>query len=403
MQLVFKDPSFSYELLRVLGYAASGGADIGECLSTASRIQEGDFESWYTEWSKTAERVEALAAASLARGSHQSACEAYLRASSYYRSAEFYLHTTPGDERGLPTWEKSRSCFRQALKLLAYPCEEVEIPYEGTTLPGYFYRVDPSPTPRPTLIVHGGYDSTGEELYFMHAFAALQRGYNCLTFEGPGQGSVIRLQHVPFRPDWEAVVAPVVDYLGTQPSVDPDHLALLGVSFGGYLAPRAAAYEHRLTACIAVDGLYSFSESIQRYFPRSFAEPSQTQEQDLEALSLAAAEALMQRSITLRWAITQGLWTFGVPSVYAYMKLTSAYTMEGIAGQITCPTLICDGEHDQFFAGQAKKLYDALTCTKSYHLFSEEEGAGEHCQAGAILRLNQEVFEWLDEVFSQRR
>ena len=403
MHFLFQDPSFSFELLRALGYAVSGGADIGECLSTASRIHEGDFESWYTEWSRMAERVEARASASLARGSHQSAREAYLRASNYYRCAEFYLHTTPGDERGLPTWEKSRSCFRQALRLLEYPCEEVEIPYEGTTLPGYFYRADPSPTPRPTLIVHGGYDSTGEELYFMHALAALQRGYHCLTFEGPGQGRVIRLQHVPFRPDWEAVVTPVVNFLGTQPHVDPQRLALLGVSFGGYLAPRAAAYEHRLAACIAVDGVFSFFEGIQPFFPRAFSERASAQGQDLEALYQAAGQVLMQQSITLRWAITQGMWTFGAPSLSAYVRLASAYTMEGIAGQITCPTLICDGEHDQFFAGQAKKLYDALTCSKSYHLFSEEEGAGEHCQAGASLRLNQEVFEWLDEVFSQRR
>lgn len=215
---------------------------------------------------------------------------------------------------------------------------------------------------------------------------------NILKLMGPGQGRVIRLQHLPFRPDWEAVVTPVVDYLSTQPQVDPQRLALLGVSFGGYLAPRAAAYEHRLAACIAVDGVFSFYESIQPFFPRSFSDRSQAQGQDLEALSHAA----IQQSITLRWAIMQGLWTFGAPSFSAFVRLASAYTMEGIAGQIRCPTLICDSEHDQFFAGQARKLYDALTCSKSYHLFSGEEGAGEHCQAGAILHLNQEVFEWLD-------
>jgi hypothetical protein len=189
MQLIFHDPSFSYELVRAIGYAVSGGADIGECLSTASRIQEGDCESWYQEWCRTAQRVQALADAALETGSRVSAREAYLRASNYYRSAEFYLHTTPDDPRSLPTWEKSRSCFRQALALSTFVCEEVEIPYEGTSLPGYFYQVDRSETPRPTLLIHGGYDSTGEELYFQQVYAALARGYHCLVFEGPGAGS----------------------------------------------------------------------------------------------------------------------------------------------------------------------------------------------------------------------
>jgi len=93
--------------------------------------------------------------------------------------------------------------------------EQVLIPYEMTALPGYFYRPNDSEKPRPTLLVHGGYDSIGEELYLLVAAAAIQRKYNCLIFEGPGQGALIREQHLPFRPDWERVVTPVVDYLLT--------------------------------------------------------------------------------------------------------------------------------------------------------------------------------------------
>ena len=100
------------------------------------------------------------------------------------------------------------------------PVEQVLIPYEGTFLPGYYYRPDASHQPRPTLMVHGGYDSTGEELYFLIAAAAIQRGYPCLTFEGPGQGALLREQHLPLRPDWEQVVTPVVDFLG-----EPEHRA----------------------------------------------------------------------------------------------------------------------------------------------------------------------------------
>jgi hypothetical protein len=89
MKIVFQDPTFSLQLLRVIGETYYKGADIGECLSTAYRIKEGDLESWYQEWLKTAERVNKYANESLAAGHTVSAREAYLRACNYYRAAEF--------------------------------------------------------------------------------------------------------------------------------------------------------------------------------------------------------------------------------------------------------------------------------------------------------------------------
>ena len=92
MHLVFKDQTFSFELLRTLSYAPYGGADIGECLKTAYSITAGDFESWYEAWIKTARRVHVVADDARAHGQRVSAREAYLRASNYYRTAEFFLH-----------------------------------------------------------------------------------------------------------------------------------------------------------------------------------------------------------------------------------------------------------------------------------------------------------------------
>ena len=104
------------------------------------------------------------------------------------------------------------------------------------------YTVDENKNRRPTLIVHGGFDSTLEELYTFAAAPALQRGYNCLTFEGPGQGGVIRKKKIPFRFDWEKVVAPVMDYAVDRKEVDVQCIGLMGISMGGYLAARAAAF-----------------------------------------------------------------------------------------------------------------------------------------------------------------
>ncbi|MED4750557.1 alpha/beta hydrolase family protein [Brevibacillus choshinensis] len=392
MRFVFEDQTFSFELLRAMSYAPYGGADIGECLSTANRIKEGDFDSWYTEWYKTAERIHSLAEGNRERGQMISARENYLRAHNYYRTAEFFLHGNQEDSRIQDTWGKSRNTFRQAIKLMDVVVEEVQIPYEDTYLPGYFYRVDDSP--RPTLLVHGGFDSTGEELYFGGAAAAIQRGYHCLTFEGPGQGAVIREQQIPFRHDWEKVITPVVDYMLTRPEVDPYRIALMGISLGGYLAPRAAAFEHRLAACIANDGLFSnqFGE-MGRKLHRGNQEDLNNPEYMEKFI-----RALMDKSTNVRWAIENGMFTFQAASIHELIEKTQPYTLEGIADKIKCPTLVCEAENDHFFAGQPKKLYDALTCPKTFMLFTSEDSAEEHCQFGALIHFNQRLFEWLDNI-----
>lgn len=391
MYLVFKDQTFSFELLRTLSYAPYGGADIGECLKTAHRIKAGDFESWYAEWTETAIRAHTLAEQALAHGQQLSAREAYLRASNYYRTAEFFLHGNPEDPRILTTWGKSRATFQEAMKLMDTPVEQVLIPYEMTALPGYFYRPNDSEKPRPTLLVHGGYDSTGEELYFLVAAAAIQRKYNCLIFEGPGQGALIREQHLPFRPDWEKVVTPVVDYLLARPDVDPSRIALLGISVGGYLAPRAAAFDHRLAALIADDGLYSY-----HFSEKAGAAVTAASWFGRKAAQYMLKQLVMRHNSGIRWAIENGLFTFQVGSIWNLIDATQSWSLEGIAEQITCPTLVCEAESDHFFAGQPMMLYDALTCPKTLMRFTAEDGAEEHCQLGALLLYNHRVFEWLD-------
>jgi len=393
MKIFFEDTNFSFEFLRLLGEAAFGGSDINECFLTASRIQEGNYECWFLEWNRTAARLRGIAEDCLARGHTASAREAFLRASNYYRCAEFFMHMEIGklDPRAMETYAKSVDCFRQGLHLADFPCEEVRIPYEGTTLPGYFYPAGAAGTPRPTLLIHGGYDSTGEEQYFETVPAARARGYHCLIFEGPGQGGVIRRQNLPFRPDWEAVVGPVVDYCLTRKDVDQQHIVLLGKSLGGLLAPRAAAYEHRLAACIAVDGLYSL-------IPAQYEQALGGNGRPLSDEQLNGfLEQEMRENSNTRWAISQGMWTLQAASLADCVQKMQQYTLDGIAGQITCPTLVCDAEEDHAFAGQPKKLYDALRCPKTYLLFTAEDAAEEHCHAGASLLLNQRIFDWLDE------
>jgi dienelactone hydrolase len=158
-------------------------------------------------------------------------------------------------------------CWQQASQLFDPPFEPVRIPYGGSFLPGYLLRQDTRTVRRPTVILNNGEDAQNDRLYAYGGAAALERGYNALIFEGPGQGSVLFQRQVPFRPDWENVITPVVDYLRSRPDVDPSRIALSGSSLGGELVIRAAAFEHRLAAVIADPGILSVWLSWTTGFP----------------------------------------------------------------------------------------------------------------------------------------
>jgi dienelactone hydrolase len=385
------DEAFSFETLRAVGYAPYGGADIGEVMATAARITPGDWESWYREWRALADRIATIADKSAADGHAASASSAYLRASNYYRTAEFFLRDDPSnDPRVADTSARAIETFRAAPEIQAQ-WTRVGIPYEGIELEGYYLNSS-GDAPGRTLLAHGGYDSTVEELFFTVGEAARRRGWNCLIFEGPGQGSALRLNKLPFRHDWEAVVTPVVDFALNLRGVDPDRIALLGMSMGGYLAPRAAAFEHRLAACIAYDGVLNMAAALPD-LPGTGAPGSK---QWVAALDSLAANRTQLPS-SLRWALSNGMWVFAITTAQELFDEFSKYDLTQVADQISCPTLVCEAENDHFLSGQPQMLYDALHCPKTLLTFTAAEGAEEHCHVGALTLFHQRMFDWLDD------
>lgn len=394
MKYRFDDPEFDGQFLRALDTIFYGGADIGECYSTAHRIPEGDEDAWHREWYGTGERVYGLAEDSRASGHLVSARQAFLRAATYFRSAMVFFYRPPLDPRFVDAFRRQRDAFRQAAALFSPAGETITIPYEGTTLPGYFFTPDSSPSPRPTLILTDGYDGTVEELYVTGGAAALQRGYNCLLYDGPGQGGALIEQQLYFRPDWENVVRPVVDYALSRSEVDPSRISLMGRSFGGYLAPRAATAEHRLAALIGDAVQYAPAQGRKNLLPLAYRDQIDTGD---PAELNGVLEAAMRENAMTDFAMNRGMLTHGVPTPIDYLRASALYTLEGIAGQITCPTLICEGEGD-VRGGNARPLYDALTAPKEYILFTDSEGAGAHDEAGAASLFSQRVFDWLHTV-----
>jgi pimeloyl-ACP methyl ester carboxylesterase len=391
------DPQFWYETQRILGHAAYGGSDTGEVLATAQQIVPGDYDSWHDQWLATAERISADAEASLVKGHLVTARDGFLRASTYYRSAEFFLHGRGEDARIARAYERQVESFRWAAALFDSPIEPVAIPYDDLSLNGYFYTA-PGNGPRPTIVMHNGFDGSAEEMHFFGAAAALERGYNVLSFDGPGQPAARHQHGLVFRPDWEHVVWQMLDWVLKQPEVDPARVALMGVSMGGYLAVRAAAFEQRLAACIAIDGLYDLGEASVEHIPLPRAVAEDLLRAD-EAPDLdAEIERLMAVNPTARWALSHGQWAMGVDSPRRFLASYLDYTLAGgIAEQVRCPTAICEAEEDGFFDGQAREIYDHLVCPKRLFHFSSREGAGAHCHSGAQRLAFGRVYDWLDE------
>ena len=397
--LIFKDTQYSFQTLRAVSAATGGAADIGECLKTAYRIKEGDDESWYREWRATADQREKAADGLLAGGHRTSAFREYLKAANYYRTAEFFLHKKPDDPRIVTTWRKSRDSFLKASKISRSPIIPVEIPFEGTTLPGYYCLADNKEIKRPLLIIQTGFDGTAEELYHSVAVFALERGYNCLIFEGPGQGRVIREQRIPFRPNWETVITPVTNFALKQKEVDPERIAIMGISFGGYLVPRAMAFEKRIKTCIVNGGVYDFHRTA-----RLTPELESVIDSKEGALSFdKETYKVMEKNPSVRWAVGNGMFTFHAGSPSEWFRMTRAYTLKDVAEKITCRMLVVDSEDDKDMPGQSKMLYDALRSPKDYLLFTREEGAEEHCQIGASIISNALILDWLDNAMGNRK
>jgi pimeloyl-ACP methyl ester carboxylesterase len=275
------------------------------------------------------------------------------------------------------------------MKLTSIPMEVVEIPYEGTTLRGYYFRSSEEEEKAPVLIVQQGFDAWIEESLYI-ALAAMKRGYNCLLFNGPGQGLSVREKNLHFRPDWEAVITPVVDFTLRYPEIDPERIAPLGISMSGALVVRAVAYEHRIKACIANPGYIDIYEAFLGKMPAFLLKIINDHPDTFDKVT----QGYLQKS----WEFSHALYVFGIDKPSNLVSGSKEYRFRNDLDKIQCDMLIMDGETELVLgAGQAKELYNALKCQKTYLLFKTEEVADLHCQVGALNYANEQLFNWLDE------
>jgi alpha-beta hydrolase superfamily lysophospholipase len=387
----FKDRSYNFEAVRVLNDVAAAGGDSGEALQAISLIKGGDADSWYAAWLIAGDRL-------VARSQHindaQSRGNALLRAHTYFRSAEFFL--SPDDSRRADAYRKNVSAFYQGLDALGVAYERSAIAFGTYHLNAVYYPGPAGAQTHPLLVVVGGYDSTLEELYLGIGAAAHKQGYSVLTYEGPGQGAVLREQGLVMQPDWEKPNAAVLDaFLSNHPK--PRKIVLLGESLGGYLAPRAAAFDPRIDGVVAYDIWYDGYAIATRHVP-SFIFWLHAHGHD------GILESLARRNPDSgsRWAVANGQWVFGVRGMFDVLDAFKAYRLAPVAGQIEQDVLLLAGTEDHFVPIEQLALTkQSLTAARSVTAvsFDADSGGAMHCQIGAPSLWQGVLFDWMAAKF----
>ncbi|HEX4833612.1 MAG TPA: dipeptidyl aminopeptidase [Trebonia sp.] len=387
---------WDFTVRTILGKASRAGADVGEVLAAIAPVRPGDRAGWLAAWTALGERVAAIAAASAAAGHRVSAARAYLRAACYHAVAVNAIDGLDGDTAGLlPAFRAHRAAWEGFVANTHWPVERVDIPYEGTSLPGWLFRPDDSGTRHPTLVMNNGSDGSISGNWCEGAEGGLERGYNVLLFDGPGQQSMLFERDTPFRFDWENVLTPVVDFLVARADVDASRLALYGVSQAGYWVARALAFEHRFAAAIADGGLVDVGRPWFEKIPPA-----------LLALYRSGDKAAFDQQVRRGMAgpgarAARETWAFrarpyGVEGYCAVLDEVAKYDVTAVAGQVTTPLFIADPDGEQFFGGQPAELA-ALVPGSTLARFTQDEGASYHCQPLARELTEQRMFDWLDD------
>jgi pimeloyl-ACP methyl ester carboxylesterase len=402
MGLLYKDEVLDGFGAWALAYISYGGPDFGEIAAVAKAVGDQGADTFHDCWVAAGDRVAMQADAARKAGHTASARELYLKASAFYAGSLHPLFGAPVDPRLLAAFRKEIKTFDNGLELFDPPIHPRSIPFEGLAMPAYFIpAANFVGARRPTIIFTNGYDGTIADMYFASAVAASRRGYHSLLFDGPGQGAMLFEKGMPLRPDWETVINAVVDFALTLPEVEPQKIALSGWSLGGYLAPRAASGEPRLSACVADPGQWALLDSFRPTAIKLGVSPEAAA--DLGSIDESVArrfQAMIEGNEELNWKIVRrGFWANGVGNLRDYLVQAERFTMKGRADAIRCPVLLTAAENDPLARG-AQTLFDALTCPKRLIRFTAAEGAGDHCEMMNRSLVNGAVLDWLDEVLA---
>lgn len=294
----------------------ANGIDVNDFETVAASTAE--WKDWGPNWLRMGDVHRAIGDEAARAGRMVTASGAFQRAAWCYHFGKFLWF----EDRALHDRlrELTVATYAKALPHLDPPGERVEVPFEGAVIPGILRRPRDAARP-PLVILVPGLDSVKEELFAIES-EFLRRGMATLSMDGPGQGE--SAPRFPIRPDWAPVVGPLLDGLRGRGDVDLDRAGLMGISMGGIYGPRAAAYEKRLRAVIALAGPYDLSECWPALNP-----------------------------------LTKGGYVFYTKSrdEAEAFEQSRSLTLRGVLDKVTCPLLVVHGALDRLFPpAQAERI-----------------------------------------------
>jgi pimeloyl-ACP methyl ester carboxylesterase len=365
------EPSINFQMNRWISYLGTSALD--DMQSIAPRLS--DFSSYRQEFLTLAEKA-------LSEGRK-------LHAAYYFRSAEFFMRQD--DPAKAPTRKKFLSLLWEKYKIAE--SNRIAIPYEDGNitglLPAYYFAHD---HPKNTIVIHGGFDSYIEE-FFPIILLIRDAGYNIVCFEGPGQGGALQESRLFMTHEWHKPVKAVLDYLQLE------DVTLLGISMGGCLALRAAAYEPRVKQVIAYDVFFDWLDtSLDKLKPVKTL---------LKFLLKVRASGLfntflagiMKRSPLFDWAMHQAMLVLGVSTSYDVFLKSRLYTTQDVSPHVKQDVLLMAGTEDHViplnhFYKQAELLKNVRSQTA--RLFTRDEHAQNHCQIGNLHLVVDYITNWID-------
>lgn len=358
-----------FQINRILTYGAKA-CDINEVKESVKNIN--DLATWYEVWERLGSKAELEGR--------------YLHAAYYFRLAEFFL--TDKDPHKLIMYDKSIKNFAKILnddKTL----EIIHVPYETSAMKTFVFKAS---NEKGKLVIFGGYDSFIEEFY-LSIKEIVDSGYSVYLFEGPGQGETLKCG-LTFEPCWEKPVKAVLDFFKLE------SVTIIGISWGGYLALRAAAFEKRIAQVVAYDILYDgfdcminpFPAGVKQLFKILFALRQ-------KGIINAIIKKLMRQYLIIDWVVSHGQYITGKNSPYDFYMHLRKHTLKGITDRITCDVLLLAGEKDHYIPLRhyyilMKKLNNAHTLKGK--IFTEAEGGEQHCQVGNHRLAINYIINWLE-------
>ena len=296
------------------------------------------------------------------------------------------------DPKGLAAWKKARELFFEYYKDFfggEHPMVElVNVPYENYNMPTLKFNAE---DPKGDIVMHGGFDSSYEE-FFAECEYLREHGYNVYLFEGPGQGECIRLHGAPLIIEWEKPVMAVTKYF------DLHDVILVGQSLGGFYAPRASAFDDRVTKCV----------SIAQFGALKFNFHDNAAVNGLIWGLLNVILFLFGWLINIMYSAKKGkgmaffrtyFHRFGTTNVYKLIKYLQAINLRPIADKLTKDYLIIGGSKDTMACraaiGRHMLVLKKARSVAAREITEYEQGA-DHCCCGNQVAAMDAVLLWAE-------